>query len=756
MTFSPNAAIVYEDGPTGSPYYPSKPEIRTLLTSYETVMNAFTTGGGLVFTALATMTAAATSYTEPRLAWLFDGASSGVYALNPTTDVWTKVGRLPYDFVIGTDLGAGTANAIQITTDIPVADGMIVAFSLFEDTTSSPVMLAINGAAGITLKTNRGDNASALTADMEIWGRYRASDSTFRMLNDQDVSALVAVAVAAAETAVAAVSSVQTELDSRAYAVASYHPTVAPNKIRTAGYAAAGDGGGALYKSNGTTSGDLVIVLSDAVTSAGYNYVPQNGVWKARAFGVTADGATDDLTAATAFATKINAQVVETNDNPYAIGMTVEWGGGTIALSDTLVFSPPESALIKGGAFKAIGAGWATTDPLVSVIGTNFHAKFSDWYDINIDCSGLCSGLLVDGAGRFRVHNPKSHRHMSFGYKNINARECWVINPQIAQWTTEHDTAEYDDPTAYTADGVYVGFTDTKIVGGEISRNKCNLRLANGSGVTNVYGTHIYNQSIGTTGSGTTDDLFNVVSNMSTTDEATFHGCYIDNAAIEIYAPGDRVTFISPTILFNDPLGAYVPTFITVFAGAGISFCRVDLSDVKIIGFPAADVVFIDWVSYGGNVWSQDFTKIKSRIAGVLASSNGAALFSVRPATQELCTFKRNGAVRHYVSSEANAYVAFMDINTADATNAPKIGATGDNLILQAPASAAYIQSDHRHRFANLVRLPVYTKVALLALTSVAVGDFAGCSNGGASSGYVLAYYDGTNWRRHTDSAVIS
>lgn len=195
--------------PTTSRWSPEKREIRQLLTQYETAIDAFTTNAGLVFATKALMDAQATLYTEPRSAWVYSdstASNNGVYVLNPSADVWTKVGRLPYDFVIGTDLGAGSANAIKITTDIPVADGMIVAFSLFEATTASPVTVSINGGAALTLKTNRGANASALTTGMEIWGRVRSSDSALRMLNDQDVSALVAQVEAARDDAVSAAS----------------------------------------------------------------------------------------------------------------------------------------------------------------------------------------------------------------------------------------------------------------------------------------------------------------------------------------------------------------------------------------------------------------------------------------------------------------------------------------------------------------------------------------------------------------------
>ncbi|RVL05088.1 hypothetical protein CN151_10605 [Sinorhizobium meliloti] len=215
-------------------------------------MDAFTTNAGLIFTSLAAMNAAA-AYTEPRSAWLFDGTSSGVYVLNPTTDTWTKVGRLPYDFVIGTDLGAGTADAIQITTDIPASDGVIVAFELFESTASSPVTVSINGGTALTLKTNRGNNASALTAGMDIWGRYRASDNTLRLLNDQDVSALLAQAEAAAAAAQAAANSNYT-FDTVALAGAASIPDVV-NAIIVRGRDTADDGVFSVYVdiNNGST-----------------------------------------------------------------------------------------------------------------------------------------------------------------------------------------------------------------------------------------------------------------------------------------------------------------------------------------------------------------------------------------------------------------------------------------------------------------------------------------------------------------------
>lgn len=104
-----------------------------------------------------------------------------------------------------------------------------------------------------------------------------------------------AIAVDAAAEAAASAATVQVELDSRASAIASYHPTTAPDKIRVAGYATAGDGGSSLYKLVGAEpshAGKLLLTLADA-TTAWYEIV--GSYLAAEAFGAKADntGASD-------------------------------------------------------------------------------------------------------------------------------------------------------------------------------------------------------------------------------------------------------------------------------------------------------------------------------------------------------------------------------------------------------------------------------------------------------------------------------
>lgn len=178
-----------------------------------------------------------------RLVALVVNASTSVFGAN-----WGVIPANARTIVSGVDEGAGTANAIQITTDTPVADGMAVFFSLFEATTSSPVTVAINGGSALTLKTNRGSNASALSANMEVWGRVRSSDNTLRLLNDQDVSALVAQAEDARDEAVAAASAASAvatagySFDRNSDFLAANIPAPV-SVIHLSGYHAPGDGG---------------------------------------------------------------------------------------------------------------------------------------------------------------------------------------------------------------------------------------------------------------------------------------------------------------------------------------------------------------------------------------------------------------------------------------------------------------------------------------------------------------------------------
>ena len=105
-------------------------------------------------------------------------------------------------------------------------------------------------------------------------------------------------AEAAAASASAALSSVVTTTFATKAAAEAYAPTVAPSFLRLAGYAAAGDGGGALYKkvvSEPSHIGKFSITLDDAVTVVWYEIAEE--VLIPDMLGAVGDGAADDRAA---------------------------------------------------------------------------------------------------------------------------------------------------------------------------------------------------------------------------------------------------------------------------------------------------------------------------------------------------------------------------------------------------------------------------------------------------------------------------
>lgn len=136
----------------------------------------------------------------------YDGLYQKVGAT--TTGSWTQL----LDFIPGTqfvsasDTGAGTANAIEATTDLPVSSGgnQLISLAAFEANTTEAVTIEFNG-SGTTygVKDRYGNNfpVGGVAAGAMMIGRI--SGSTIRFYTDGDVAA-IAAQVAADRVAVAA------------------------------------------------------------------------------------------------------------------------------------------------------------------------------------------------------------------------------------------------------------------------------------------------------------------------------------------------------------------------------------------------------------------------------------------------------------------------------------------------------------------------------------------------------------------------
>lgn len=194
--------------PSSEEYDPKKADIRAWGTWVESIITAFTSGGGLIYTSKASLDADL-AHDAHSMAWVIGdpiAANNGVYMKLGASGAgsWTRVADLPFSFIIASDAGAGTPNAIQATTSLPVSPSALVWMNIFEANTASPVTVSFNGGSALTIKTNSGNDVAAggLVAGVIVMGIV--SGSTFRLVSDQASAAIVAAAEAAQAAAEAA------------------------------------------------------------------------------------------------------------------------------------------------------------------------------------------------------------------------------------------------------------------------------------------------------------------------------------------------------------------------------------------------------------------------------------------------------------------------------------------------------------------------------------------------------------------------
>ncbi|MDX0597166.1 hypothetical protein GOD17_18345 [Sinorhizobium medicae] len=312
MAFSPNAETVFADGPFGSPLQPAKSEIRALLTQYETILGAFLSSGGLVFPDKAAADASL-GYPAYTMAWVIKDAivaNNGVYRKVGASGAgsWLRLADLPYSFIIASDAGAGTANAVQATTSIPVSSSALVWMNVFEANTASPVTVSFNGGTALTMKTNGGNNIAVggLVAGMIVMGIV--AGATFRLISDQSSAAILAQVEAAATRAEAAKAAAE------AAAAGVDLPPVAPNRMLV-------DNAAGTARESKTFEEIRSALALDALPHS------------LRAFGAAGDGSTDDSAAVT---------------NAIASGKMIDGGGLTYKINS----KPASFAKIRNAAFK--------------------------------------------------------------------------------------------------------------------------------------------------------------------------------------------------------------------------------------------------------------------------------------------------------------------------------------------------------------------------------------------------------------------
>lgn len=218
-------------------------------------------------------------------------------------------------------------------------------------------------------------------------------------------------------------------------AAQAYAPVTAPNFIELAGYASAGDGGGALYKkvtSEPSHAGKFSITLADAVTVVWYEIVTITNVFQ---FGVTesADPA-DNTTAITAL-------------EGAASGVWIDLLGKTIPVT-----SYPTGNTYVNGFFDVSGAAYDAAQDKAALssatdTGVGFGAPYAGGILNYVQVSGRTTDHLFGNilSQRCRAYGPSRAGNLLSIYSeakgnisgNVVARQCGAYVPQSINIASE-------------------------------------------------------------------------------------------------------------------------------------------------------------------------------------------------------------------------------------------------------------------------------------------------------------------------------
>ncbi|QXN67988.1 tail spike protein [Microcystis phage Mwe-Yong1] len=150
---------------------------------------------------------ASLDHSAPLAAWVYGDAvpgNNGIYTfIEGTPNSWARALDLPYSQIKLTDAGAGTANAIIATSQVPLPTlsyAAIMLLSPFEANTDA-VTVAVNGAPAKPLKSNSGNDLSAGALSTGMLLAFVDDGTTYRLLSDIASGSIQAASEAARDAA---------------------------------------------------------------------------------------------------------------------------------------------------------------------------------------------------------------------------------------------------------------------------------------------------------------------------------------------------------------------------------------------------------------------------------------------------------------------------------------------------------------------------------------------------------------------------
>lgn len=399
----------------GNPRPVENADMQRWMTEVERATLAFQAGGGIIFPDKATMDGTLT-YAANQMAWVMGDtvpANNGIYRKVGASGSgsWVRMGDLPFAFIMATNAGAGTPDAIVATSSLPVpaADGAaLISVNIVSDNTTAPVTVAFNGGAPLTIKTMSGNDVApgGLTAGMIVTG-FKAG-STFRMITDQASAAIQA----AAEAAQAAAEAAQAAAEGAAAGV--HLPIIG-----------SGDAGKQLIVKHDETGYELTDnsmlkdtydptnVAADVFNSANIRFLHSGAgaasrnvrdklrdIVDIRDYGAKCDGVTDDLAA-------IQAALAA-----HPTGVIMFPAGKTVNISAAIVINTGAPTLCSEGAFPAVIRTTSLTDDIIRIACGSQILSNIGVHNLRFDATAAKTagaGLAITSNSGYALYHGKFH-----------------------------------------------------------------------------------------------------------------------------------------------------------------------------------------------------------------------------------------------------------------------------------------------------------------------------------------------------------
>jgi hypothetical protein len=437
------------------------------------------------------------------------------------------------------------------------------------------------------------------------------------------------------------------------------------------------------------------------------------------------------------------------------------------------------------------------------------NATYVDFIGLKINCNNLCGGIKA--SDRNWIFNCRVEKVAGIGYQGAGS-DVRVIHSLGGQWTTQD--VEYYDPSKYTGIIFYASETDMRIdhCTGRWAKEIIHISKTN----TTVSNCHFFNGMQGynytdrnNTMNAALDNYFGT-NNAATTNYAprTDHvGLYHDapitarNSLDNVYWDNcvhrlktDGVIFsnnkfgskktsslrtaeadwtTSTTYNYSNPVVVRNPDDGKVYrllVSHASSVFSTDLSfgyweelinpidmwidnQASTVGTEnrllvhnftlfvgSAPRKIVKWTEANGNTWSTGITTLNDDVDNIASGSDTGQNWSMG-INHTMCNPNNNTAAITFVTAGNNSKLRFRDVGTSGIV---QFGSANEKAKITSTLGAVENNS-------SSVKLPTYT-VATLPTTDTASLIYVSDEVGGG----VMAFFDGTDWRRVTDRVIVS